>query len=63
MRASVSRQLPGVRLVLGRVVYVKTELRDAGVFLAGALALIVLAAAVEAWVTPLAINLWTTGGM
>lgn len=50
-----------VRLALGRVVYVENELKDAGLLLAGALVLITLAAAVEAWITPLAMN-WTIGG-
>lgn len=49
------------RLALGRVVYVRAEVRDAVLLLGASLALVVLGAVVETWVTPLAIH-WTTGG-
>lgn len=50
------------RLAVGRSIYSKTELKDAIVLLGTAMLLIVLASAVEAWITPLVIT-WRMGGM
>lgn len=50
-----------IRLALGRTVYVRRELVDAGVMAVGALVLVTLAALVESSITPWIIN-WTVGG-
>ena len=50
-----------IRLALGRTVYVRREFLDAGLLLTGAVAFLILAASVEASITPWIIN-QTVGG-
>lgn len=45
-----------VRLSLKRTVYTKTELRDAVLLIAAAFALVIIAAMIEAWITPYVAN-------